>query len=380
MDFELSETHHLIVKSTRDYVERAVLPVAAELDRTERFPREILRELAELGLIGVNVPSELGGAESGVVAYALAMMEVARGCASTAVTMAVSNMVAEVICGFGTDEQKTKYVPELTGGRYAAGSFALSEAEAGSDPGSMRTTARRDGDHWVIDGQKQWISSGAHAGVFVVWARTGEPGSGTRGISAFLVEGGTAGLVIGKHEDKMGLRASNTVSLSFENLRVPASALLGELGGGFKIAMMALDGGRIGIASQAIGIATAALEEATQYAKDRKQFGKSIGEHQAIQWMLADSKTELDAARLLTLRAAWLKEQGQPFGQQAAMAKLYATEAANRIVGKCFQVHGGYGYVKDFPIERHYRDVRVTTIYEGTSEIQRIVIARNALR
>lgn len=380
MDFELSETHHLIVKSTRDYVERAVLPVAAELDRTERFPREILRELAELGLIGVNVPSELGGAESGVVAYALAMMEVARGCASTAVTMAVSNMVAEVICGFGTDEQKAKYVPELTSGRYAAGSFALSEAEAGSDPGSMRTTARRDGDRWVIDGQKQWISSGAHAGVFVVWARTGEPGSGTRGISAFLVEGGTPGLVIGKHEDKMGLRASNTVSLSFENLRVPASALLGELGGGFKIAMMALDGGRIGIASQAIGIATAALEEATQYAKDRKQFGKPIAEHQAIQWMLADSKTELDAARLLTLRAAWLKEAGQPFGQQAAMAKLYATEAANRIVGKCFQIHGGYGYVKDFPIERHYRDVRVTTIYEGTSEIQRIVIARNALR
>jgi alkylation response protein AidB-like acyl-CoA dehydrogenase len=380
MDFELSETHHLIVKSTRDYVERAILPVAAELDRTERFPTDILRELAELGLIGVNVPSELGGAESGVVAYALAMMEVARGCASTAVTMAVSNMVAEVICGFGTEAQKAEHVPELTSGRYAAGSFALSEAEAGSDPGSMRTTAKRDGDHWVIDGQKQWISSGAHAGVFVVWARTGEPGSGTRGISAFLVKGGTPGLVIGKHEDKMGLRASNTVSLSFENLRVPADALLGELGGGFKIAMMALDGGRIGIASQAIGIATAALEEATQYAKDRKQFGKPIADHQAIQWMLADAKTELDAARLLALRAAWLKEEGKPFGQQAAMAKLYATEAANRIVGKCFQIHGGYGYVKDFPIERHYRDVRVTTIYEGTSEIQRIVIARNALR
>jgi alkylation response protein AidB-like acyl-CoA dehydrogenase len=380
MDFELSETHHLIVKSTRDYVERAILPVAAELDRTERFPREILRELAELGLIGVNVPSAHGGAESGVVAYALAMMEVARGCASTAVTMAVSNMVAEVICGFGTEAQIERHVPELTSGRYAAGSFALSEAEAGSDPGSMRTTARRDGDDYVIDGQKQWISSGAHAGVFVVWARTGEPGSGTRGISCFLVEAGTPGLVIGKHEDKMGLRASNTVALSFENVRVPASALLGELGGGFKIAMMALDGGRIGIASQAIGIATAALEEATRYAKDRKQFGKPIADHQAIQWYLADAKTELDAARLLTLRAAWLKESGKPFSSEAAMAKLFATEAANRIVGKCFQIHGGYGYVKDFPIERHYRDVRVTTIYEGTSEIQRIVIARNALR
>ena len=380
MELELTETQALIQETTRQFVDRAILPVASELDRTERFPTEILNELAKLGLMGVNIPSALGGAEAGVVAYALAMMEVARGCASTAVTMAVTNMVGEVITRFGSEEQKNRYVPKLTSGEYVAGSFALSEPEAGSDPGGMRTTARRDGDGWVIDGQKQWITSGSHAGVFVVWARTGELGAGTKAISCFLVEGGAPGLKIGKHEDKLGLRASNTVSLSFEGVRVPASALLGQPEGGFKIAMMALDGGRIGIASQALGIATAALEEGVAYAKDRKQFAQPIGNFQGIQWPLADSKTELDAARLLTLRAAWLKESGRVFSKEAAMAKLYASEAAGRIVDRCLQVHGGYGYVKDFPIERHYRDVRVTRIYEGTSEIQRVVVARNVLR
>lgn len=380
MDLELNETQSLIQKSTRDFVERAVKPVAAELDRTERFPADLLKGLAELGLMGVNVPAALGGAEAGAVSYALAMMEVARGCASTAVTMAVTNMVGEVISAFGTDAQREKYVPKLTSGEYVAGSFALSEPEAGSDPGSMRTVAKKDGDDWVIDGQKQWITSGAYAGVFVVWARTGDPALGTKSISCFLVEGGTPGLKIGKHEDKMGIRASNTVALSFEGVRVPSSALLGELNGGFKIAMMALDGGRIGIGSQALGIATAALEEAVAYAKDRKQFGKSIGDFQGIQWLLADSKTELDAARALVLRAAWLKENKRPFSKEAAMAKLYATEATGRIVDRCLQVHGGYGYVKEFPIERHFRDARVTRIYEGTSEIQRVVIARSVLK
>jgi alkylation response protein AidB-like acyl-CoA dehydrogenase len=330
--------------------------------------------------MGVNLPHELGGAEAGVVAYALAMMEVARGCASTSVAMAVTNMVGEVISRFGTDEQKKKYVPKLTSGEYVAGSFALSEPEAGSDPGGMRTVARRESDGWVLDGQKQWITSGAHAGVMVVWAKTGDAALGTKAISAFLVEGATPGLKVGKAEDKMGLRGSNTVPLSFEGVRLPQGALLGEVNGGFKIAMMALDGGRIGIASQAIGIATAAIEEAVRYAKDRKQFGKPISDFQAIQWLLADSKTELEAAKLLTLRAAYLKETGQPFSQQAAMAKLYSSEAANRITARCFQVHGGYGYVKDFPIERLFRDARVTTIYEGTSEIQRVVIARSALK
>lgn len=379
MDFDLNETQALIQKTTRDFVERTLRPVAAELDQSERFPRAELAGLAELGLMGVNIPAALGGAEAGAVSYALAMMEVARGCASTAVTMAVTNMVGEVITAFGTDEQKSLYVPRLTSGEYVAGSFALSEPEAGSDPGSMRTTAKLEGDEWVLEGQKQWITSGAHAGVFVVWARTREAASGTRGITCFLVEGGTPGLRVGKAEDKMGLRASNTVALSFENVRIPKSALLGVEGGGFKIAMMALDGGRIGISSQSIGIATAALEAAVAYAKDRKQFGKPIADNQGIQWMLADSKTELDAARVLALRAAWLKDNAQPFSKEAAMAKLFASEACGKIVDRCLQVHGGYGYVKDFAVERHYRDARVTRIYEGTSEIQRVVIARSVL-
>jgi alkylation response protein AidB-like acyl-CoA dehydrogenase len=292
--------------------------------------------------------------------------------------MAVTNMVAEVITKFGTEAQREKHVPKLTSGEYAAGAFALSEPEAGSDPGGMRTTAERTEKGWVIRGQKQWITSGAHAGVVVVWARTGGPG--TKGISCFLVEGGTPGMKAGKHEDKLGLRASNTVPLLFDECEVPADALFGAENEGFKIAMMALDGGRIGIASQAIGIATAALEEATEYARQRKQFGKAIGEFQAIQWMLADSKVELDAARVLALRAAYLKEKGAPFSREAAMAKLFASEAANRICNRAVQIHGGYGYVRDFPAERHLRDVRVTTIYEGTSEVQRTVIARAALR
>ena len=380
MDFELNETQLLIQKSTREFVERTLRPVAAELDREGRFPVAELRGLAELGLMGVNIPASLGGAESGAVAYALAMMEVARGCASTAVTMAVTNMVGEVITAFGTEAQRERHVPKLTSGEYLAGSFALSEPESGSDAGAMRTTATPDGDGWVIDGQKQWITSGEHAGVFVVWARTGPVAAGTKAVSCFLVEQGAKGLKIGKHEDKMGLRASNTVPLVFEGVRVGRDALLGVENEGFKIAMMALDGGRIGIASQAVGIATAALEEAAQYARDRKQFGKAIGEFQGIQWPLADSKTELDAARLLALRAAWLKEHDQPFSQQAAMAKLYASETCSRVVDRCLQVHGGYGYVKDFAIERHYRDARVNRIYEGTSEIQRLVIGRSVLR
>ena len=378
MDLEPTESQQLIAKTARDYAERFIFPVAAELDREERFPFAILEGLAALGLMGVNVPADLGGAEAGAVALALAMMEIAGGCASTAVTMSVTNMVAEVIARFGTRAQQEKHIPAITSGAHVAGAFALSEPEAGSDPGGMRTTAERASGGWILRGQKQWITSGAHAGVYVVWARTG--GAGTRGISAFLVDRGAPGLKIGKAEEKLGLRASNTVPLTFDDCLVDEGALLGAENEGFRIAMMALDGGRIGIASQAVGIATAALEEAVAYAKERKQFGKPIGDFQAIQWMLADSKTELDAARLLALRAAQLKEAGKPFSREAAMAKVFASEAANRIVARCLQVHGGYGYVRDFPVERHYRDVRVTTIYEGTSEIQRTVIARSALR
>ena len=378
MDFEFNDTQRMVRDTARAFSDRVLRPRASEFESNRKIPHEVLREMASLGLMGVNIPSELGGAEAGVIAYSLAMSEIARGCASTAVTMAVTNMVGEVITHFGTDAQRENYVTKLASGEYLAGSFALSEPEAGSDPGSMRTTAERTDKGWVIRGSKQWITSGDFAGVFVVWARTG--GAGTAGISCFLVENGTPGLKVGRHEDKMGLRASSTVPLEFEECVVPEDALLGVLGGGFKIAMMALDGGRIGIASQAIGIAMASLEEGVQYARDRKQFGKPIGDFQAIQWMLADSRTELDAARLLALRAAMLKEQKQVFSREAAMAKLFSSEKAFAICDRVVQIHGGYGYVREFAAERHLRDVRVTRIYEGTSEIQRTVIARHALR
>jgi alkylation response protein AidB-like acyl-CoA dehydrogenase len=378
MQLEPSETCALVQKTARDYAERVIRPIAAELDRTERFPEDVIRGLAELGLLGVNVRSRWGGAEAGVVAYALAMIEIARACASTAVAMAVTNMVAEVIQEFGSDAQRDRHLPKLTSGEHVTGAFALSEPAVGSDPAGMTTTAKKTSGGWVIDGQKQWITNGAHAGVMVLWARTGGPGA--RGISCFLVDKGTPGLLIGRPEDKLGLRASNTVPLTFDACELPADALLGEEGMGFRIAMMALDGGRIGIAAQSIGIATAALEASIDYAKERRAFGKPIGEHQAIQWMLADSQTELDAARLLCLKAATQKERGQRFTQAASVAKLFASEAAQRICNRAMQVHGGFGYIREFPIERYLRDVRVTTIYEGTSEIQRLVIARELLR
>jgi alkylation response protein AidB-like acyl-CoA dehydrogenase len=382
MHLEPSETQRLVQQTARDFATRVIAPQAADIDRHERFPRELLKGLGELGLLAVNVPEAYGGAAAGAVAYALAMQEVARACASTAVTMAVTNMVGEVIARFGTEEQRRAHCPKLASSAYAAGAFALSEPEAGSDPGGMATTATLEGGEWVIRGAKQWITSGAHAGVMVVWARTGDRAThpGTRGISCFLVEGGAPGLKVGRAEDKLGIRGSNTVPLELDGVRVPRSALLGEPEGGFKIAMMALDGGRIGISAQAIGIARAALEEAVAYAGDRKQFGRPIGDFQAIKWKLADSKVELDAAHLLCLRAAWLKEAGRPFSREASMAKLYASEAANRICNRAVQVHGGYGYTREFAAERHLRDARVTTIYEGTSEVQRIVIARSTLQ
>lgn len=379
MDFSLNPTQSLVQQTARDFANRRLRPIAAELDRQGRFPSELLVEMAGLGLMGVNIPGDLGGAEAGVVSYSLAMMEIASACASTAVSMAVTNMVGEVISAFGTSEQRSTHVPRLTSGEYVAGAFALSEPGAGSDPASMRTEARSVPGGWEINGEKMWITSGAHAGVIVLWARSnGVPGA--KGITCFLVEQGNPGMKAGKPEEKLGQHASHTVPLTFENCFVPESALLGEIGGGFKIAMMALDGGRIGISSQACGIASAALDASVQYAKDRQQFGKPIAEFQAIQWMLADSRVELDAAKTMALRAAYLKEAKKPFSREAAMAKLYASEVANRICNRAVQVHGGYGYTREFPVERHLRDVRVTTIYEGTSEIQKTVIARSLLR
>lgn len=378
MQLDLTEDQALVQKTARDFATRVIAPRAAELDRDEEFPKDILGELAGLGLLAVNVKERWGGAEAGVVAYAHAIMEVARACASTAVAMAVTNMVAEVIQEFGNDEQRAFHLPKIASGEHVTGAFALSEPAVGSDPARMTTTARRTDRGWVLDGQKQWITNGAYAGVMVVWARSGAPGA--KGISCFLVNKDTPGLHIGKPEDKMGLRASNTVPLTFESCELDRGALLGEEGMGFRIAMMALDGGRIGIASQSIGIGTAAQEAAVAYSKDRVAFGKPICEQQAIQWMLADSQTELDAARLLTLRAAWLKQTNAAFTREASVAKLFASEAAVRVCNRAMQVHGGYGYIREFPVERHLRDVRVTTIYEGTSEIQRLVIARDLIQ
>lgn len=372
MDLELSDTQRALRDRARGYAARALAPFAADFERQQAVPRAVLAEMAQMGLMAVNVPVELGGAGAGAVAYACAMREVARGCAATAVTMAVTNMVGEVIVRFGTDAQRAQHVTRLASGEHAAGAFALSEPEAGSDPGAMRTTATRDGDAWVIRGAKQWISSGPLAGVFVVWARTG--GAGTSGISCFLVEGGAPGLKIGRHEDKMGLRASATVPLEFDDVRVPADALLGVEGGGFRIAMMALDGGRVGIASQAVGIATAALEAGL----DAVARGEVRGEAQRR--ALADARCDLEAAWLLALRAAWLKEQGRAFSQEASVAKLYASETAWRVTNQVVSALGPAGCRRAPSVERHLRDSRVTMIYEGTSEIQRLVIARGLLK
>ena len=377
--FALSETEHLVQRTARDFATRVIAPQAAAIDASEAFPREIVGGLAELGLMAINVPPELGGAGAGVMAYALAIQEIARACASTAVMTSVTNMVCETIARFGTSGQKEQHCPKLARGEHTLGSFALSEPDSGSDPGAMRTTARRDGHHWVIDGTKQWITGATYAGILLVWARTEPTGAGTRGISCFLVENGTRGLRVGPPEHKMGIRASNTVPIELDACRVPADALLGEEGAGFKIAMEALDGGRIGISAQAIGIARAAMAECVAYSKERHAFGSAIASHQAIQWKLADMQTHIQAADLLSMRAARLKERGGRYTREAAMAKLFASESAVRVCNDAVQIHGGYGYLRDFPAERHLRDARVTTIYEGTSEIQRLVLARGVL-
>jgi len=379
VSFELTEEQQLVQQTARDFATRELAPRAAERDRQAIFPAAELRKLAELGLMGINVPAAYGGAEAGVVATSLAVTEIARGCASTAVTVSVSNMVAEIICAFGTEEQKRKHVPRMTSGEYTCSAFALSEPHCGSDAAALRTTAKRVSGGWLLNGSKQWISHGDHSGVIVVWARTNDR-PGAKGVSAFLVDKGAAGLIVGKHEEKMGLRGSTTVPLTFEDCLLPEGALIGVEGGGFAVAMTALDGGRIGVASQALGIGQAALDEARRYATERKAFGAPLAALEAIQFMLADCSVELEAARLLTLRAALLKEQKRPFTREASMAKVYTTETANRVCYRALQIHGGYGYTKEYAIERLTRDARVTTIYEGTSEIQRLVIGRDLVK
>ena len=384
MEFALTDEQEQVQALARDFAQRELAPLAAELDEEARFPVESFRKLGELGLLAVNVPAALGGSEMGVVALTVALSEVAGACASTAVGMSVTNMVGETITRFGTDDLTKRYVPRLASGELTTGAFCLSEPGSGSDAAALAATAGLDGDHYVLNGTKSWVTSGGYAGALIVMARTGGAEAGHRGISAFVVEPGFDGFSTGKPEDKCGLRASNTVSVILEDCRVPAANLLGEEGMGFAIAMTALDGGRITIGSMANGIGGAALDAATRYAMDRKQFGRPISQFQAIQHKLADMATGLDAATLLVRRAAWLKEQaattGRRFTREAAMAKVFATEGCKRITEEAVQIHGGYGYTRDYPVERYMRDARVTTIFEGTTEIQKLVLAREILK
>jgi alkylation response protein AidB-like acyl-CoA dehydrogenase len=386
MLFAPTEEQELVRDTARDFAERVLAPKAAARDLSGEFPVKELRELGKLGLLGMNVAESLGGAEAGVIAYSLALQELARGDASVAVAVSVTNMVAELIATQGSPELAQLWVPRLVSGELVAGAFGLSEPEAGSDAGAMRTQAVKTEAGWRLTGTKQWITSGDHAGVMVVWATTGgqhdSPTSGSKhgGMTAFVVPGKAKGLSVARLEEKMGLHGSSTAQLVLDGVEVPDDHVLGAVGKGFMLAMMALDGGRIGIASQAVGVSRGALDAAVTYAKDRQTFGQAIIKHQAIAMQLADAATWLDAAHLMTLRAAWMKQTKQPYSQAAAMAKLFSTEHAWKICDIALQVHGGYGYVRDFPVERALRDVRVTRIYEGTSEIQRIVIARNLLR
>ena len=379
MDFEPDDAQRAVAETARAFARERIAPVAAANDRAGRFPHDLVRGLGELGLLAVNVPEAWGGSQAGAVAYALALMEIAAADCATAVTMAVTNMVGETIARYGTEAQKARHLPRLASAEWRAGAFGLSEPGTGSDAAALATRAERRGDTWLLSGEKAWISSGDVAGVIVVWART-DPTAGPRGITAFLVEPGMPGFSVGRHEEKMGLRASSTVSLSFDQCEVPDAARLGAPGQGLPIALSALDGGRIGIGSQATGTIRAALRAASTYARERRTFGRPIAEHQAIAFALADMAVEHDTSRLLTLRAAALKEAGRPFSREAAMAKLFCAEAAQRSVSRAVQVLGGNGYTEDYPVAKLFRDARVQTIYEGTSEIQRLVIARDLLR
>ncbi len=382
MYLDLTEEQKLIQETTRDFAEAELAPVAADLDKgeSEEMFHTNLRKLAELGMMGLNIRDEYGGSEAGVIAFSVAMTEIARACASTAVTVSVNNMVNEVIQALGTEEQKTKYITKICSGEYLAGAFALTEAGAGSDPAGMTTTAVRDGDDWVLNGTKMFITSGNCAGVFVVWAVTDPKAAKGKGISLFLVEAGTEGFIVGKKEEKMGQHASATNEILFQNCRVPADALMGQLNDGFRVAVSELAGGRIGIGSLALGVGLAAMDAATQYSLERVQFGKKISEFEAIQWKIADTYTALEASRLLLMNAAYKKEQGRSFAKEASMAKVFASESANTACYEAMQILGGYGYTTDYPIERYTRDARITSIYEGTSEIQRLIISREILR
>jgi butyryl-CoA dehydrogenase len=376
MDFALSATHEMTRKMVREFAERDVRPTSRKYDETQEYPMAWARKMGELGLLGVFVPETYGGAGLDAIAYAITIEELSWGDASAGVIAAVNNgLVCEPILKFGTEAQKQAYLPKLASGQWM-GAYCLTEPGSGSDAGAMRTTARLDGDEWVLNGTKIFVTNALHANLLVVYARSG---TGKHDISAFLVPKPSKGLTELKKEDKLGIRASDTMMLGFEDVRIPRENLLGTQGKGFNIALATLDGGRIGIAAQALGIAQAAYDEAARYAKAREAFGEPIVNFQAIQFKLADMAMEIDAARLLTYRVAWLHDQGVRHTYESSVAKLFASEAAHRAVDQALQIHGGYGFVKDYLVEKLYRDQRITELYEGTSEVQRLVIARSIL-
>jgi alkylation response protein AidB-like acyl-CoA dehydrogenase len=375
--FDLTDEQRAIQALTRELAESQIVPNASDWDRDHRFPDELYPKLAELGLMGVCVPEEYGGAGADFLSYVLVLEELSRADAGVGVTVAVHTSATTLpILAFGTDEQRARFVPPLARGE-SLGAFALTEPGSGSDAGSLRTTATPAGDGWVLNGSKQWITNGSRAATFVLFARTDPETAGARGVSCFVVDADHVRVT--REEEKLGLNSSTTSDLVLEGARVGRDRLLHEEGRGFRVAMATLDGGRIGIAAQALGIAQAAYDVARTYAQEREQFGRRIGDFQAIQWKLADMSTEIDAARLLVYRAAWLKQEGRPHTAEGAKAKLFASEMARRQTAEAIQILGGYGYTKEFPVERYYRDAKITEIYEGTSEIQRLVIARSIL-
>ncbi len=380
MDFNLTEEQQAIMETAREFAENEIKPVASEYDLKEEFPWPIVKKLAELGFLGMIIPAKYGGSEVGNVALATTIMEISRVCASTGVTLSVHNsLLVNPLLKFGSEEQKQKYLPKLATGEWI-GAYGLTESSAGSDAANQKSIAVKKGDRYIINGQKVWITNAGIADVIIVFAVTDKEGRKGSNISAFIVEKTFPGYSVGTHEKKLGIRASDTAELVFEDMEVPEENLLGELNQGFKIAMDTLDGGRIGIASQACGILMGCLEESARYAKERKQFGKPIAAFEPIQWMIAEMAMERDAARLLTLRAAHLKDLRRPHTLEASMAKLFSSRAANKAARNAVQIFGGYGYTKDYPVERFYRDAKITEIYEGTSEVQNIVISRPFLR
>jgi len=380
MDFELTDEQELIRNTVREFAEAELAPLAGEVDRNHRFPAEVIPKMAELGLMGMPWPEKVGGAGADYVSYLIALEEVARGCATTSVIMtAHTTLATSPIVKFGTEAQKDKYLFDMASGR-RLGAFALTEPAAGTDAAAGTCTAILKGDSYVLNGSKIFISNAPYAEIYIVFAKTDPDAPGTRGMSAFIVERDTPGFTVGEAEHKLGIRGSSTPPLYFADCHIPKDALLGGEGNGFKVAMQTLDGGRVGIGAQALGIAQAALDAAVAYAKERVQFGKPIASLEAIQWMIADMATEIDAARLLVYRAGSCIDHGLPYSTEGAMAKLFASETATRVAGKAIQIHGGYGYTESYPVERNWRDAKITEIYEGTSEVQRMVISRASLR